>query len=77
MQGAIMLDGNEIGEVRAESDHEDEFGNRDSDQSSVTTIVVCDTNQMVWAQKSGGSGGPYGSSSFPGTMFIGVLIKSL
>ena len=69
-----MLDGNKIGEVRAEAD-EDEFGKRESDQSSIMTTVVCDANQNVWVQKSSGNGASDGYPSFPVTMFTGVLIQ--
>ena len=72
-----MLDGNAIGEVYASSDDDDEFGQRESDQSSITTIVVCDANQKVWVARDGGIGHLYGSSTFPGTMFTGVLLQSL
>ena len=75
--GAIVLDGNEIGEVHVHSDDDDESG-KESDQSSITTTVVCDANRKVWVKKDDyGSYELYGSSSFPGTMFTGVLIQPL
>ena len=70
IQCAIMLDGNEIGEAFAWSDAE-------SDQSAITTTVVCEANQNVWVRKNAGSGELYGSSDPPDTMFTGVLIQPL
>ena len=70
-----MLDGNGIGEVWAWSDDDDEVGDREGDQSSITTTVVCEADQKVWVQTNGGNGALSGSSSYPLTMFTGMLIQ--
>ena len=80
INGAIMIDGNRIGAVVAWSDDDDEYGNTEGDQSSTTTVVVCDANQSAWVESY------YwelycsyiiGSITEPMTMFTGVLIQPL
>ena len=72
-----MLDDNEIGEVLAWSDNDDEAAYREGDQSSITTTVVCEANQKVWVERVGGTGSLSGYSSVPLTMFTGMLIQLL
>ena len=72
-----MLDGNEIGEVFVDADSNDEDGNREGNQSSITTTVVCEANQNVWVEEDSGSGYSNGYSNDPVTMFTGVLIQRL
>ena len=78
IEGAVMLDGNEIAEVSAWSDDDDESGKREGDQSSIRTTVVCEANQNVWAEVVDGVFGEiFGHSVGPFTMFTGVLIKPM
>ena len=73
-----MLDGERIAEVEVWSDDDDESDKREVDQSSITTTVVCDTNENVRAEVDNVEGGEiFGSVRWPFTIFTGVLIQPM
>ena len=75
--GAIMLNGNEIGEVRGTSGVSVGGLRGGANQNSITTTVVCEANQMVWIEQDNESERELrGYSDDPVTMFTGVLIQS-